>query len=47
MQLLDAAHFKRDTPAKVADFMNFIDVPEERQLTPEEIEQEMKRIFGV
>ena len=47
MQLLDAAHFKRDHPKKVLDFMNFVDAPPEKKMTDEEIEMAFKGIFGV
>lgn len=47
MQLTDAAHFKRDTPAKVSDFMNFIEKPEPKPLTPTEISARFKTMFGV
>ena len=46
MQLLDAAHFKREESATVGDFMNFIEKPPEPKLTDEEIEQAFKGIFG-
>ena len=38
---------KRPDPFVTGDFMNFIEKPPERQLTPEEIEQHFKGIFGV
>lgn len=47
MHLLDTAHFKRDTPVRVVDFMNFTEAPEEKKLTPEEIERALAGIFGV
>jgi ABC-type thiamine transport system substrate-binding protein len=48
MQLTNAAHFKSDgEPKTVASFMNFLNDPEERQLTPEEIESALAGIFGV
>lgn len=46
MHLLDSAHFKRSAPAAIADFMNYVESPPERELTPEEIERYMKSIFG-
>lgn len=46
MHLLDAANFKRDEPLQPLDFMNFIDRPPERELTPEEVEAQLTGIFG-
>lgn len=48
MQLVDSGIYKRDTPASVADFMNYIDRPAKVERTAEQnyelIDQE---IFGV
>jgi hypothetical protein len=48
MQLLHAAHFKTEgSPRPVTSFMNFIDEPEEPELTPEQINECFKGMFGV
>lgn len=33
-------------PFKATDFMNFLEKEPERKLTPEEIEQQLDRMFG-
>jgi hypothetical protein len=50
MHLLDRANFKRDTPLKPIDFMNFVNRPEEKEpeLTPEEMAKRIDReVFGL
>lgn len=48
MHLLDRVHFKRDKPLKVVDFMNFVDRPEEKPLSPEEEQARLDReVFGL
>jgi len=48
MHLIDRAAFKRDTPLAVLDFMNFIEKPQEKQLTPEEAFAKIDAdVFGV
>jgi len=50
MQLLDAANFKRDKPATVADFMNFQEKPEvkELDLSDEQVQAKIdKEAFGL
>lgn len=34
-------------PYRAIDFMNFIEKPEEKELTPAEIEAELTRLYGV
>jgi hypothetical protein len=45
MQLLDAAHFKRDRPAKVCDFMNFQEAPPPTD--EDDFERIDREIFGL
>lgn len=49
MQLTDAAHFKNEgAPKTVASFMNFMNEPAEKELTPEETYSLIdSQIFGL
>ena len=45
------ANIKRDPdarpePFRAVDYMSYVDQPEEKPLSPEEIEQHLDRIFG-
>jgi len=48
MHLLDRSNFKRDEPLSPVDFMNYIDRPEEAELTPQEMAQRIdSEVFGI
>lgn len=47
MQMLDAAHFTRKKPSKVADFMNFLNEPPAEQNTEEYYAQLDRDVFGL
>lgn len=47
MQLLDAAHFKRDKPTKVSEFMHFLNEPEKELSEDEYYDQLDRDVFGL
>jgi len=46
MAMLANFNLNLDEPAKPVEFMNFMNQPEEPDLTPEQIEARLDRIFG-